>query len=185
MDLADAPALFPTSIGDMSNGIATGGLQTLGPRSETTMTMMGIPMFERFFRSVSSLDVDKDDLKRYDDFINDKLYDLLLAGRNRARAEGRDVINPTDLPVTKGLQEGIQQFKKIDEGIGLQPILAQIAARPPLDLTIADETQDALPDVAGGISVALARTFVLIRPDLVNPSAGDWERAFRIFDLLL
>jgi hypothetical protein len=37
----------------------------------------------------------------------------------------------------------------------------------------------------GGLSVALARTFKVLDPDLKNPSSRHWERAFRIFDLLL
>jgi hypothetical protein len=41
------------------------------------MTVMGIPKFERFFRKAANLNVDKGDLKRYSDFINQKLYDLL------------------------------------------------------------------------------------------------------------
>jgi hypothetical protein len=34
-------------------------------KSEMAMGVMGIPRFERFFRSVAELDVDKDDLKRF------------------------------------------------------------------------------------------------------------------------
>jgi hypothetical protein len=146
---------------------------------------MAIPKFERFFRAAAGLDVDKDDLKRYDDFINDKLYDLVLMGRNTAKANARDVIEPHDLPITKGLQESIHQFKKLDEDIELTPILEQLAARPPLDVTLASETEERLPLVAGGLSVALGRTFVIIDAKLVNPQTEHWERAFRIFDLLL
>jgi hypothetical protein len=149
------------------------------------MQTMAIPKFERFFRAAAGLDVDKGDLKRYDDFINDKLYDLVLMGRNTAKANARDVIEPHDLPITKGLQESIHQFKELDEDIGLTPILEQLAARPPLDVTLASETEERLPLVAGGLSVALARTFVIIDAKLVNPQTEHWERAFRIFDLLL
>ena len=34
--------------------------------------VMGIARFERFFRAAAGLDVDKEDLKRYADFINRK-----------------------------------------------------------------------------------------------------------------
>jgi hypothetical protein len=34
-------------------------------------------------------------------------------------------------------------------------------------------------------SLALARTFKIIDPDLKNPQSEHWERSFRIFDLLL
>jgi hypothetical protein len=39
--------------------------------------------------------------------------------------------------------------------------------------------------LAGGISVALARTFKIIDPALKNPQSEHWERSQRIFDLLL
>jgi Domain of unknown function (DUF1931) len=66
------------------------------------MPVMAVARFERFFRTAASLDVDKDDLKRYSDFVNQKLYDLLLIGQATARANGRDVIEPWDLPSPKG-----------------------------------------------------------------------------------
>ena len=69
------------------------------------MPVMAISKFERFFRLAASLDVDKSDIKRYADFVNQKIYDLLLMGAATAKANDRDVIQPWDLPMTKGLQE--------------------------------------------------------------------------------
>jgi hypothetical protein len=48
-----------------------------------------------------------------------------------------------------------------------------------------DETRAQLADVEGGVSVALARTLRIIDTDLKNPQSTHWERAFRVFDLLL
>src|SRR6267143_1126612 len=149
------------------------------------MPVMNINKFERFFRVAAGLDVDKNDLKRYSDFVNQKTYDLLIRGTAGATANGRDIIEPSDLPITKGLQESIHDFRKIDEEIDLKSILEYIAALPPLNLTYSYETEDRLPGVVGGLSVALARTFTIIDPDLKNPQTKHWERAFRIFDLLL
>jgi hypothetical protein len=149
------------------------------------MTVMAIAKFERFFRRVAGLDVDKSDLKRYSDFINQKIYDLLLRGEATARANGRDIIEPFDLPITKGLQESIHHFRTLDEEIELRPILDHLAARPPLDRAPSEETEAQFPDIAGGLSVALARCFTTMRPPVKNPASEDWDRAFRIFDLLL
>ena len=149
------------------------------------MEVMAIAKFERFFRLAAGLDVDKSDLKRYSDFVNDKLYDLLLRAQAAAKANGRDVIEPHDLPITKGLQERIHEFRRIDEQIELQPILDQLAARPPLDLAYSEETEARFPEIAGGISVALAHTFKVIDPDLKNPQTAHWQDVLRIFDLLL
>jgi hypothetical protein len=149
------------------------------------MTVMAVARFERFFRAAESLDVDKDDLRRYSGFVNQKLYDLLLLGQATAKANGRDVIQPWDLPITKGLQETIHEFEDLDEEVELQPILDDLAQRPQLDLAYSDETEARFPAIAGGLSLALARTFKLIDPKTKNPSSEHWERAFRIFNLLL
>ena len=149
------------------------------------MAVMGVARFERFFRAVAGLDVDKDDLKRFGDFVDQQLYDLLLVAQAAARANRRDVVQPWDLPVTKGLQERIHEFERLDEDVELQPILDQLAARPPLDLSLDTETEARLPAVAGGVSVALAHTLKLVDPEVKNPHSRHWERAFRVFDLLL
>jgi hypothetical protein len=149
------------------------------------MPVMAVNKFERFFRVAAGLDVDKDDIKRHSDFVSGKLYDLLLIGQATAKANDRDIIQPSDLPITKGLQESIHQFRKLDEEIDLKPILAQLATWPPLDVTISDETESRLPDVVGGLSLALARTFKIIDPEVKNPQTEHWERAFSVFNLLL
>jgi hypothetical protein len=154
-------------------------------RAEPPTHVMGVAKFERLFRTAARLNVDKQDLRRYSDFINQKVYDLLLRGEADAKANGRDIIQPFDLPITKGLQESIHAFRELDEKIELKPILDQITALPPLDLAVSVETEARLPTIVGGLSVALARSFKIIDPDLKNPQTVHWERCFQIFDLLL
>ena len=149
------------------------------------MPVMGVAKFERFFRVAAGLDVDHEDLKRYSDFVNQKIYDLLLRGQASAKANGRDIIVPHDLPIAKGLQERINEFRNIDAEIGFQPILDDLTPRPQLDLTYNIETEAQLPEIAGGLSVGLARSFKIIDPDLKNPQTVHWERTFSLFDLLL
>ena len=100
------------------------------------MRVKGVARFERFFRVAAGLDVDKEDLKRLDDFVGRKINDLLLRGEAMAKANGRDIIEPFDLPITKGLQENIHQFRAIDRDLELEPILDDITpsatARPGL-----------------------------------------------------
>jgi hypothetical protein len=146
---------------------------------------MGVPKFERFFREAASLDVDKDDIKRYSDFVNEEIYDLLIIGQATAKANDRDVIERFDLPITKGLQESIHEFRRMDQEIELEPILEALAARPQLDATLSDDTTSQLGQIAGGVSVALARAFKLIDTRLENPSSEHWERAFQLFELLM
>ena len=149
------------------------------------MPIMSVAKFERFFRASAGLDVDKADLKRYSDFVNRKIYDLLLRGQAAAKANDRLIIEPFDLPITKGLQERVHEFRKLEEGIAIEPILEHLTALPPFDLAYSEETQARLPEIAGGISVALAHTFKIIDPDVKNPASEEWERSEQIFDLLL
>ena len=149
------------------------------------MPVMGFTKFERFFRASGGVDVDHEDIKRYLDFVNDVLFNLLLIGQSTAKANVRDIILPWDLPVTKGLQESVHAFESLDEEIELRPILEELAARPPLDATLADDTQARLPLLFGGISVALARTFKLIDAQRNAVHTMEWERTFELFRLLI
>jgi Domain of unknown function (DUF1931) len=149
------------------------------------MPVMGFTKFERLFRVAGGVDVDRDDVKRYLDFVNDALYDLLIIGQATAKANVRDVVLPWDLPITKGLQESMHRFEGVDEEIELRPILDDLAARPPLDTVLSEDTQARLPLIFGGISVALARTFKLIHAEQRAVHSQEWERAFSLFRLLI
>ena len=148
---------------------------------------MGVPKFERFFRAAAGLEVDKDDLKRYSDFVAQKICDLLIMAEPTARANDRGVILPCDLPITKGIQESIHSFRKLPEALELEPILERLAGLPQLDLLWSDDLERELPDLLGGTSLALARTLRILEPgpDSKHPTTERWERAFRIFDALL
>jgi hypothetical protein len=148
-------------------------------------TVMSISKFEHFFRRAASLDVDKADLRRYSDFVNHKIHDLLLRAQAVAKMHGRDIMLPMDLPITKGLQESIHDYRDIDEGIELTDILEDLTKLPLLDLEYSDDLRAELPRIAGGISVALARVFKIMEPRLKNPQTEHWEKAFRIFDQVL
>jgi Domain of unknown function (DUF1931) len=149
------------------------------------MPVMGFTKFERFFRAAGGVTVDRDDVKRYLEFVNDAIYDLLLMGQATAKANARDVIEPWDLPITRGLQESVHGFERIDEEIELRPVLDSLAARPPLAAALSEETQARLPLIFGGISVALAKTFKLIDTEMKTVGSQEWERAFTLFRLLI
>ena len=147
--------------------------------------MAGIPELERFFRTAGGVDVDKADLDRYRTFVDQKIDDIAIAGRDAARWNSRDVIAPQDLPITKGLQEQMRAFGTLDVADEMRSVLRGTLRRPPDDVTFGEETEDVLVEVFGGISVALARSFRIVDPDVANPSSRHWERAFELFRLLL
>ena len=149
------------------------------------MVVMAVAPFQHFFREAANLDVDKADLKRYQTFVRDKIADLLTIAEARASADDRDVIEARDLPITKGLQESIHRFRRLDVGAEVRPMLEEIATRPQIDLAVAIDVDALLPEVAGGLSLALGQTFGLIDPNVRNPATEHWQRVFRVFDLLL
>jgi hypothetical protein len=147
--------------------------------------VMAVGRFEQLFRRVAGLEVDKADLRRYSDFVNRKLHDLLVVGEEAARLNGQKAIEPFHLPITKGLQDCILEFIELNEELELAPILDQLAARPPLDLPYVRALEVQFPAIVGGLSVALARSFKILDPKLKNPSTQHWQRSFQIFELLL
>ena len=149
------------------------------------MPVMGFTKFERLFREAAEVRVDRDDIKSYLDFVEDAIYDLLIMAQATAKANDRDVIAPWDLPVTKGLQERVHEFERIEEEIELRPVLDTLAARPPLDLTLSTEAEARLPLLYGGITVALAKTFKVLDAEMKAVHRREWESAFRLFRLLI
>jgi hypothetical protein len=144
-----------------------------------------VSKFERFFRVAGSLDVDHNDQQRYMQFVNQKLSGLLIRGQATAKANARDVIEPFDLPIGAGLQENIHHFQSIDGEVGFRSELARSIMIPQLDAAVSTETEAELPEILGGLSVALALSFSEIDPNVKNPQTEQWERAFRIFDQLI
>lgn len=88
-------------------------------------------------------------------------------------------------PHIQGTARNIQAFQKLDIDIGLGCILDRIAPEPEFDLPYSEEIEARLPVIAGGSSLAVARTFKIIDPQIKHPATEAWERAFQIFNLLL
>ncbi len=147
--------------------------------------MNGIPEVKRFFRAAGDVDVDKDDVKRYRAFVDEKVDGIATAGRDAARWNGRDVFAPQDQPITVGLQEQMRAFSRVDQADDLRRLLRESLRRPPGDVTFGEETEDVLVELFGGISLALARSFRVVDPKVRNPSTDDWDRAFELFRLLI
>ena len=149
------------------------------------MVVATVHRLEQLFRRAASLDLDKSDFGRLEDFLRRKVGDLLVRGEANAKANSRDVIQPWDLPITKGLQETIHRFRLINAELQLTDYLSRQIGLPLSDLAIGDETQARFSEIAGGLCLALAETFRIIDQNLKNPTTKDWERAYRLFDLLL
>jgi hypothetical protein len=144
----------------------------------------GIPAFERFFRSVASIKIAKNDVRRFREFVDEQIDDIAIAGRNSAKWNGRDVIVPQDLPITKGVQERMREFDKLQEAEEIRELLRQAVRTPPSDVTFAEDTEQLLPELFGGLSIALAQSFRVMDPKVSSPSTEHWDRVFTLFRLV-
>ncbi len=149
------------------------------------MKVAGVKKFEKLFRRVGSMDVDKNDIVRLNDFINKAIYRILETGMKRAKYQGRDVVWYSDLPITQGLEANIEAFREIDEDLDLSEILETIAGLPPLPLEIGEGIEQELPNIAGGITIALIKSFKIMNPTKKNPQTEDWKRVTDVFETLL
>jgi hypothetical protein len=102
-----------------------------------------------------------------------------------ASANGRDVILPIDLRLSRALRDRVREFERLDGADDLLAALQKLVAVPPLDLALSEEAQAQLAPIAGGLSLALARAFSIVDPNVRNPQTRQWERVVRLFDLVL
>ncbi|NVB79923.1 MAG: DUF1931 family protein [Kofleriaceae bacterium] len=159
---------------------------TTPPKPVPPVRPTNIARFERLFRVAAQVDIDKEDLRHYQAFLDAKVADLLVRAGDVARYSKRRLILPHDLPITKGLATCIEEFRRIDaqENLALTPVLEKLGKQPQQDLDYDEETYALLPEVMGGMTVALARSFRIIDPDVVGIVTTHWQRAFQLFDLV-
>jgi hypothetical protein len=144
--------------------------------------MAGTPEVQRFFREAGDVHVDKSDIDRFRAFVDEKIDDIAISARDRARWNDRDVIAPQDLPITKGLQEQMREFDELETAGDMRDWIGQTLRRPPGDVTFGE---DALTELFGGLCIGLARSFRIVDPEVSNPETGHWDRSFALFGLLV
>ncbi|BBX42660.1 DUF1931 family protein [Mycobacterium simiae] len=89
----------------------------------------GLPVFERFFRSVANIKIDRNDVRRFREFVDEQIDDIAISGRTSAKSNGRDVIVAQDLPITKGMQERMREFDKLEEADEIRQLLLNTEVR--------------------------------------------------------
>ena len=149
------------------------------------MAVVGVKKLEALFRDAASLDIKKGHAKEITDIVEAKLLDLLIAAERNANMNGRDVIMESDLPITKGLQESIILFKKLESELELKDILDYLTTVPPLKYPLSADLEAKLPEVTGALLYVLAKIIKIVDG---NDRAVDHEsinRAKEILDLTL
>jgi hypothetical protein len=153
------------------------------------MDAIGISQCELLFRRIASLDLDKTDVKRAYDTVDGLLRDLLARAEAVAQANGRDIMAPHDLPLTAGLDHNVDEFKRLvrndPEFKDITELVEKVAPLPPMDLAYSADLEQAMPDIAGGLLVTIARTLRAIYPDLKQPQTREWERLDAVFSVVL
>jgi hypothetical protein len=149
------------------------------------MVVATVHRLEQLFRRGASLDFDKSDIRRLEQFIHRTMRQLLIRAEANARANGRDVVQPWDLPLSSGLQSTIHRFRILNAELQLSDHLRQLVGLPAIDLAYGAETEARLPEIAGGLCLALGQCFRILDEEIENPQSDHWDRADRLFELLL
>jgi len=148
------------------------------------MAVVGYKKLEDLFKEVASLELKKGHAKDITDIVEKKLVDLLIAGERNANINGRDVIWDGDLPITKGLQETIIAFRKLESELNIDDILEFLTTVPPLKYPLSADLEARLPEITGAILVVIAK----ILKEVENNKLVDHqsiEKTKRIVDLTL
>ena len=127
------------------------------------MAVVGFTKLQEIFRKGASLDIHKGHAKDVTDIVEQKLYDMLLIGQKNAKYNGRDVIWIADLPITKGFEETIDAFKKLEEVVEAKDVTEFLATYPPV-IALEIELEEKLPEIAGALLLTLAKTMKAIDP---------------------
>jgi hypothetical protein len=147
--------------------------------------VVGYTRLKEFLRRSAGVDIDKSDVERLTDLVGRKLNDLLVIGVRNASYNNRDIVMEPDLPLTKGILEHMQQFRRYEESIDLKPILDHLATYPPLERTLSLEVEAMLPGLVGTLAMLAGQAMKIIEPDVKNPDSDMWERVLRLMDLML
>lgn len=143
------------------------------------MTVMSESRFERFFRLAAGLDLDKNDLKRYSDFVEAKLYDPLLIAQASAKTNGRDIVRPVG-PASHqgpaGEQPPLPEDRAFSSGSPLTRLWTAKPTRRPRQHFRRSSV------VSTWSSLTPSRSSVRT---LKSPQSHHWEQVRSVFDLLL
>lgn len=147
--------------------------------------VFGANRLEALIRRVSDVELDKSDLERLSNVVGEKMHDMLIIGVRHAGYNNRDLIQEPDLPITKGLQESMQDFELYQEELEIEPILEELATYPMMDREPSQEVVDLLPQLYGTLLMVTTRLMTVVDPGISNPDDETWDRVTETMDLLM
>jgi hypothetical protein len=146
--------------------------------------VVGFKKLEAVFRKSAGLDLDKSKADRIISIIEKKFHDLLLVAVEKCSYNGRDIIMEPDLPITKGFEESMRQFRELEEVVELSDILEFLKKIPPLKYPLSADLEEKLPEYIGALMLIVARVLKEVGAGR-KPSTEDIDKAERILDLTL
>ena len=149
------------------------------------MAVVGVAKLEALMRKSAGLDLEKNKVKEITDIVEAKLYDLLLIGERNASYNNRDVIWESDVPLTKGFLQSMQEFRKLEEELPLEDVLKFLSTMPPLKYPLEAELEKKLPEIVGTLIYIVAKLIKELSPDTRKPSSEDIEKAKKVLDLTM
>ncbi|NPA65954.1 MAG: DUF1931 family protein [Epsilonproteobacteria bacterium] len=120
------------------------------------MAVVGFTKLQEIFRKGAGLDIHKGHAKEITDIIDQKVYDLLVAGERNAKYNSRDVIWVCDVPLTNGLEKTIDEFKKLEESIEVKDVV-EMLTHYPATIALEIELENRLPEIFGGVLLGMAK----------------------------
>ena len=147
--------------------------------------IFGANRLDELVRRMSALTLDSNDLDRLKEFVDEKVYDLLLVGVQNASYNNRDLIMERDLPLTRGLRESMEDFALYEEELDVEPILEQLATRPLLEREPSEKVIDLLPELFGTLMMVTVQLMSIVDPDVSNPDTETWDRVTETMELLI
>jgi hypothetical protein len=149
------------------------------------MKIYGAYKIEQLFKKAAGLQLAKNKVQEVEEKVDQKLYDLLVAAEENAGYNNRDVIWFSDVPLTAAMKASMKRFTELEEALELQPILDNLAIRPPLKYELEVELEKRLPEIVGTLIYVLANITKEFSPNDKTVSEDELKRAFRILDLTI
>ncbi len=151
--------------------------------------IVGLSRLEALYKTFTGLDLDKSKAGAIIDIASRKLEDLFIVGLEKAYARGSDVVEIIDLPITMGLRNTIEEYKRErerlnDPRLDLSPIIDYLTERVS-GLVIGESVRSELQDLTAAVLLLVGRVIKIVDPTARKPSKEDIERAKRILDLTL
>src|SRR5438477_12901653 len=85
------------------------------------------PWLEQFLRRASGFHFSEEQAERIVGLVEDKLRDLFAVAEDTALANGRMIVMPHDLPLTKGLRATLREHEVLSREIEMTPALRFLA----------------------------------------------------------